>query len=40
MTEGLLLRQASEEETVESYDVIILDEVHKRHLHGDLLVGM
>lgn len=39
MTEGLLLRQASEEETLNSYDVIILDEVHERHLHGDFLIG-
>lgn len=40
MTEGLLLRQAGEEETLNSYDVIILDEVHERHLHGDFLVGI
>lgn len=40
MTEGLLLRQASEEDTLNSYDVIILDEVHERHLHGDFLVGI
>jgi HrpA-like RNA helicase len=40
MTEGLLLRQAAEEETLNSYDVIILDEVHERHLHGDFLVGI
>ncbi|XP_030753953.1 probable ATP-dependent RNA helicase DHX34 [Sitophilus oryzae] len=40
MTEGLLLRQASEEETLNSYNVIILDEVHERHLHGDFLIGI
>ncbi|CAH0551789.1 unnamed protein product [Brassicogethes aeneus] len=40
MTEGLLLRQASEEETLNSYDLIILDEVHERHLHGDFLIGI
>lgn len=40
MTEGLLLRQAAEEETLNSYDVIILDEVHERHLHGDFLIGI
>lgn len=39
MTEGLLLRQASEVETLNSYDVFILDEVHERHLHGDFLIG-
>lgn len=40
MTEGLLLRQVAEEETIESYDVIMLDEVHERHLFGDFLVGI
>ncbi|KAJ3652749.1 hypothetical protein Zmor_018686 [Zophobas morio] len=40
MTEGLLLRQAAEEETLGSYDVVILDEVHERHLHCDFLVGI
>ncbi|XP_044764226.1 probable ATP-dependent RNA helicase DHX34 [Coccinella septempunctata] len=40
MTEGLLLRQASEETTLNSYDVIILDEVHERHLFSDFLVGV
>lgn len=39
MTEGLLLRQAGEMETLGSYDVFILDEVHERHLHGDFLIG-
>ncbi|CAH1184516.1 unnamed protein product [Phyllotreta striolata] len=40
LTEGLLLRQASEKETLESYDVVILDEVHERNLHGDFLIGI
>lgn len=40
MTEGLLLRQAAEVETLGSYDVFILDEVHERHLYGDFLIGM
>ncbi|XP_023017700.2 probable ATP-dependent RNA helicase DHX34 [Leptinotarsa decemlineata] len=40
MTEGLLLRQASEQDTLSSYDVIILDEVHERNLHGDFLIGI
>lgn len=39
MTEGLLLRQAADMETIGSYDVFILDEVHERHLHGDFLIG-
>ncbi|XP_018328035.2 probable ATP-dependent RNA helicase DHX34 [Agrilus planipennis] len=40
MTEGLLLRQAAEEETINQYDVIILDEIHERHLYGDFLIGI
>ncbi|KAK9892720.1 hypothetical protein WA026_021911 [Henosepilachna vigintioctopunctata] len=40
MTEGLLLRQASEETTLNSYDIIILDEVHERHLFSDFLIGV
>lgn len=32
--------QASDEDTLTSYDVVILDEVHERHLHGDFLVGI
>nr|XP_034176312.1 probable ATP-dependent RNA helicase DHX34 isoform X2 [Osmia lignaria] len=40
ITEGLLLRQLSGESTVLPYDVIVLDEVHERHLHGDFLLGI
>ncbi|XP_066590433.1 probable ATP-dependent RNA helicase DHX34 [Prorops nasuta] len=40
LTEGLLLRQVSGESTSLSYDVIVLDEVHERHLHGDFLLGV
>ncbi|XP_018399875.1 PREDICTED: probable ATP-dependent RNA helicase DHX34 [Cyphomyrmex costatus] len=40
ITEGLLLRQLSNESTSHAYDVIILDEVHERHLHGDFLIGI
>ncbi|KAH9641143.1 hypothetical protein HF086_009199 [Spodoptera exigua] len=39
ITEGLLLRQMSSE-SLPSYDVIILDEVHERHLMGDFLLGI
>lgn len=39
ITEGLLLRQMSSE-TLPSYDVIILDEIHERHLMGDFLLGI
>lgn len=40
ITEGLLLRQLSTEAALSQYDVIVLDEVHERHLHGDFLLGV
>ncbi|KAK0083179.1 hypothetical protein PV325_009214 [Microctonus aethiopoides] len=40
ITEGLLLRQVSGETGLAQYDVIVLDEVHERHLHGDFLLGI
>ncbi|CAF4825543.1 unnamed protein product [Pieris macdunnoughi] len=39
ITEGLLLRQMSSE-NLPNYDVIILDEIHERHLMGDFLLGV
>ncbi|XP_061379592.1 probable ATP-dependent RNA helicase DHX34 [Danaus plexippus] len=39
ITEGLLLRQMSSDNLPE-YDVIILDEIHERHLMGDFLLGV
>ncbi|XP_044019981.1 probable ATP-dependent RNA helicase DHX34, partial [Aphidius gifuensis] len=40
ITEGLLLRQVSDENGLSQYDVIVLDEVHERHLYGDFLLGI
>lgn len=40
ITEGLLLRQLSTEAALSQYDVIVLDEIHERHLHGDFLLGI
>ncbi|XP_033630988.1 probable ATP-dependent RNA helicase DHX34 isoform X1 [Asterias rubens] len=40
LTEGLLLRQLSSDPTLQQYNVIVLDEVHERHLHGDFLLGV
>nr|CAD7574761.1 unnamed protein product [Timema californicum] len=40
VTEGLLLRQVSTDPTLSGYDVVVLDEVHERHLHGDFLLGV
>lgn len=40
LTEGLLLRQVTSDPGLGSYDVVVLDEVHERHLHGDFLLGI
>ena len=40
MTEGVLLRQVMTDPTLSQYDVIILDEVHERHVSTDLLLGL
>uniref|UniRef100_A0A1I7YHG7 ATP-dependent RNA helicase DHX34 n=1 Tax=Steinernema glaseri TaxID=37863 RepID=A0A1I7YHG7_9BILA len=40
LTEGLLLRQLATDRSLNQYNVIILDEVHERNLHGDLLVAL
>lgn len=39
MTEGLLLRQMIEDPSLGTYNVIILDEIHERHLSCDFLLG-
>ncbi|KAI5696511.1 hypothetical protein M8J75_013854 [Diaphorina citri] len=40
ITEGLLLRQVAADNFLSSYDVLVLDEIHERHLHGDFLLGV
>ena len=40
LTEGLLLRQVASDASLSSYDIIILDEIHERHLHTDFLLGI
>ncbi|XP_069180383.1 probable ATP-dependent RNA helicase DHX34 [Procambarus clarkii] len=40
LTEGLLLRQVSVDSSLSLYDVIILDEIHERHLDTDFLLGV
>ena len=32
--------QVSSDPSLSGYDVIVLDEVHERHLHGDFLLGI
>ncbi|XP_043272720.1 probable ATP-dependent RNA helicase DHX34 isoform X2 [Venturia canescens] len=40
ITEGLLLRQVSGDADLAQYNVIVLDEIHERHLYGDFLLGV
>ncbi len=37
---GLLLRQLSTDPTLSWYNILIVDEVHERHVHGDFLLGV
>ncbi|KAJ8368672.1 hypothetical protein SKAU_G00087000 [Synaphobranchus kaupii] len=40
LTEGLLLRQIQQDAELGQYQVLIVDEVHERHLHCDFLLGV
>ncbi|XP_053209462.1 probable ATP-dependent RNA helicase DHX34 isoform X2 [Panonychus citri] len=40
ITEGLMLRQVTADPLLSTYNVIILDEVHERHLTIDFLLGL
>ncbi|KAB7501327.1 putative ATP-dependent RNA helicase DHX34 [Armadillidium nasatum] len=40
LTEGLLLRQVAADPLLQQYNVIILDEIHERHLQTDFLLGV
>ncbi|NWX15132.1 DHX34 helicase, partial [Aegotheles bennettii] len=40
LTEGLLLRRLQRDPSLQDYGVLIADEVHERHLHGDFLLGV
>ncbi|KAF7665323.1 hypothetical protein LDENG_00147820 [Lucifuga dentata] len=40
LTEGLLLRQIQQDCSLAQYQVLIVDEVHERHLHCDFLLGV
>ncbi|XP_033109817.1 probable ATP-dependent RNA helicase DHX34 [Anneissia japonica] len=40
LTEGLLLRQVASESLLSQYNVIVIDEVHERHIHTDFLLGV
>ncbi|KAI8092632.1 putative ATP-dependent RNA helicase DHX34-like protein [Halteromyces radiatus] len=40
LTEGLLLRQYAMDQSLSMYDVIVVDEVHERHMMGDFLLAL
>ncbi|XP_041367761.1 probable ATP-dependent RNA helicase DHX34 [Gigantopelta aegis] len=40
LTEGLLLRQMSTDPYLKQYNVIVIDEVHERHIFTDFLLGV
>ena len=40
MTEGILLRMLEANVEAQDFDVIVIDEVHERHLSVDLLLGI
>ncbi|KAI8849737.1 P-loop containing nucleoside triphosphate hydrolase protein [Chytridium lagenaria] len=40
LTEGLLLRQFAADPKLGIYNVVIVDEVHERHITGDFLLGV
>ncbi|KAJ3300017.1 DEAH (Asp-Glu-Ala-His) box polypeptide 34 [Borealophlyctis nickersoniae] len=40
LTEGVLLRQFAGDPRLANYNVIIVDEVHERHITGDFLLGV
>jgi len=40
LTEGVLIRQFSSDPLLSNYDVIIIDEIHERHVTGDFLLEM
>lgn len=40
LTEGVLLRQMQGDPMLSQYDIIVVDEVHERHVFTDFLLGI
>lgn len=40
MANGHWRRQLTGDPLLSSYDVLIMDEVHERHIHADFLLGL
>lgn len=40
LTEGVLLRQIQTDPDLNQYDIIVVDEVHERHVFTDFLLGI
>ena len=40
MTEGILLRQVQSDSSLADYDILVIDEVHERHLFTDYIMGI
>lgn len=40
LTEGVLLRQIQTDSSLSQYDIIVVDEVHERHVYTDFLLGI